>query len=81
MPDHLFELHCPGVSEEFQCTRWKCRNIVYDDILWQGDLNWDMSRETNFAMTMKRFVSRVGLVSLWDRYQIDYTHIHTDSTY
>ena len=36
----------------------------YDDILLQGDLNWDMSRESSFALTMKRFESRLGLVSM-----------------
>ena len=50
----------------------------YDDILWQGDLNWDMSRDSNFALCMTSFLSRVGLFSLWDKYQVDYTHMHTD---
>ena len=31
-------------------------NSVYDDILWQGDLNWDMSRDSDFAMVMKILV-------------------------
>ena len=50
----------------------------YDDILWQGDLNWDMTRDTEFAIIMRRFMSRIGLFSLWERYPVDYTHIHTD---
>ena len=53
-------------------------NNAYDDILWQGDLNWDMSRDSYFSLTMKRFMSRIGLVSLWDKHEIDYTHMHTD---
>ena len=51
---------------------------VYDDILWQGDLNWDMSRNSGFSVMLKRFFSRLGLVSLWEKHQIDYTHVHTD---
>ena len=42
-------------------------NNAYDDILWQGDLNWDMSRDSYFSLTMKRFMSRIRLVSLWDK--------------
>lgn len=51
---------------------------AYDDILWQGDLNWDMSRDSGFSIVMRRFLSRLGLVSLWERHQVDYTHMHTD---
>ena len=50
----------------------------FDDILWQGDLNWDMSRNSEFAIVMRRFMDRIGLVSLWERHPVDYTHIHTD---
>ena len=51
---------------------------AFDDILWQGDLNWDMSRNSEFAIIMRRFMTRIGMVSLWERYPVDYTHLHTD---
>ena len=53
-------------------------NAQYDDVVWHGDLNWDMSRNTEFANIMQRFVSKIGVVSLWERHPVDYTHIHTD---
>ena len=33
---------------------------------------------SDFAMAIQRFMSRIGLVSLWERHQVDYTHMHTD---
>ena len=50
----------------------------YDDCILQGDLNWDSDRQTGFSILMKRFCQRTGLVSVWDSFPIDYTHIHTD---
>ena len=50
----------------------------FDDIIWQGDLNWDMSRGSEFSIIMRKFMARIGLVSLWERYPVDYTHLHTD---
>ena len=50
----------------------------WDDVVWQGDLNWHRGRNTGFAHTMERFITRLGLVSTWDHFECDYTHIHTD---
>ena len=50
----------------------------FDDVLWNGDLNYDKSRNTAFVATISRFLDRLGLVSVWDRFAVDYTHIHTD---
>ena len=50
----------------------------FDDCIWQGDMNWDMSRQSGFSKTMKQFMERLGLISVWEHYPIDYTHIHTD---
>ena len=50
----------------------------YDDIVWNGDLNWHPSRNTGFSKEVKRFVDRTGLVPVWKIYPVDYTHIHTD---
>ena len=51
---------------------------TFDDVLWTGDLNWDMDRQTGFSDTMRRFVDRLGLTSVWERHPVSYTHIHTD---
>ena len=50
----------------------------FDDLLWAGDLNWDPGRQSGFSTTVKRFLDRLGLHSVWDRFPVDYTHIHTD---
>ena len=50
----------------------------FDDVLWNGDLNYDPSRTSGFARTISRFLNKVGLVSVWEHYPVDYTHIHTD---
>ena len=53
-------------------------NTQYDDVLWCGDLNWEMSRQTGFSVTVRTFLDRLGLISLWEKHEIDYTHVHTD---
>ena len=35
----------------------------FDDVVWGSDLNWDPSRATYFARTMRAFFDRLGLVS------------------
>jgi hypothetical protein len=42
----------------------------FDDLLWAGDLNWDPSRESGFSLTIKRFLSRLGLMTVWDKYPV-----------
>ena len=50
----------------------------FDDVLLCGDLNWEMSRQSGFSVTIHQFLNRVGLSSVWESNPIDYTHIHTD---
>ena len=50
----------------------------FDDVVWNGDLNYNKSRNSGFARTVDRFLSRLGLVSTWEYFPVDYTHIHTD---
>jgi hypothetical protein len=37
-----------------------------------------MSRQTGFSVTVRTFLDRLGLISLWEKHEIDYTHVHTD---
>ena len=53
-------------------------NTVFDDIICGGDFNWHKGRETGFASTVDGFIERLGLVSVWDHFEVDFTHIHTD---
>ena len=50
----------------------------FDDIIWQGDLNWEMTRLSGFSSRIKQFLERLGLVSVWEHHPVSYTHIHTD---
>ena len=53
-------------------------NTKCTDVLWNGDLNWDPSRNTGFSASVNSFVENLGLVPLWKHYSVDYTHMHTD---
>ena len=50
----------------------------FDDVVWAGDLNWDMTRNTGFSEKMKTFAEKLGVMSVWDKFPVNYTHIHTD---
>ena len=51
----------------------------YNDIVWAGDMNWEMTRKFQFSCIMKSVVEKIGLVSLWNHHKIDFTHMHTDN--
>jgi hypothetical protein len=51
----------------------------YSDVVWAGDLNWDMQRNSHFSVIMRNFVARMELESLWTHHKIDFTHMHTDN--
>ena len=53
-------------------------NNVFDDCILGGDFNYDTKRTSGFATCMKNFLSRLGLLSVWEKFPIDFTHIHTD---
>ena len=54
-------------------------NNEFTDVVWAGDLNWDMSRNSQFSVIMKDFVSRLGVEPLWSQHSVDFTHLHTDN--
>ena len=54
-------------------------NTQFDDVLISADMNWDMSRQTGHAVTVRRFIDRLNLCSVWESHAIDFTHIHTDN--
>ena len=54
-------------------------NTEYDDVLISGDMNWDMSRQSGFALTVRRFLERLNLCSVWENHPVDFTHMHTDN--
>ena len=54
-------------------------NNVFDDCIVGGDFNFDSSRSSGFSNSMKEFLSRLGLVSVWSKFHADFTHLHVDS--
>ena len=50
----------------------------YDDVILGGDLNWDNRRNSGFSQVMRQFVSRIGLRSVWEKFPVQFTHMHTD---
>ena len=53
-------------------------NNIYDDCLLGGDFNFDNRRATGFTSLINEFLEKVGLRSVWDKFTVDFTHIHTD---
>ena len=53
-------------------------NNTFDDCILGGDFNFDKRRVTGFVRAVSNFLERIGLVSVWDKFPIDFTHIHTD---
>ena len=50
----------------------------FDHALICGDWNFDPSRQSGFAEIVREFNVRCGLVSTWESFEVDHTHIHTD---
>ena len=50
----------------------------FSDVLIQGDFNWDNKRDSGHSMVMRDFTDRIGLKSVWEKFPVGFTHIHTD---
>ena len=48
------------------------------EVIWAGDMNWDMSRNNHFTQIVGAAVQRLGLTSVWKDREISHTHVHTD---
>ena len=53
-------------------------NTEFDDVIIGADCNWDRARNSEFCMLVEEFVNKIGLKSVWEKFPVDYTHIHTD---
>ena len=42
-------------------------------------LYWDKRRNSGFVHAISNFLDHIGLQSVWDKFPIDFTHLHTDS--
>ena len=50
----------------------------YDGCLCAGDWNYDARRNSGFAQSKAAFLDRIGLVSVWEKFPIYFTYMHTD---
>ena len=50
---------------------------MYDHVLVCGDLNWHRTRMSGFSVAVHSFVERIGLASVWDKFPVSHTHVHT----
>ena len=66
--------------QEIQCEVEKVLEAGgYDDCVCGGDWNYDCRRTSGFAASMHQFLLRAGLVSVWEKFPVDFTHLHTDN--
>ena len=42
-------------------------------------MNWHRERNTQHSDTVDRFLKKLGLMSMWEKFNCDFTHIHTDN--
>ena len=50
----------------------------FDHLLINGDINWHRTRNNAFTRIIEEFVEKVGLCSVWEKFPVSHTHIHTD---
>ena len=51
---------------------------AFDDCVIGGDFNYDINRNSGFASVVKDFTNRIGVQSVWEKFPVDFTHLHTD---
>ena len=50
----------------------------FDDCILAGDLNLDQRRGSGYVAYLSEFLLRIGLKSVWEKFPIDFTHLHVD---
>lgn len=50
----------------------------FDHVLINGDINWHRVRQNDFTNIVEEFVEKIGLCSVWEKFPVSHTHIHTD---
>ena len=51
----------------------------FDHILLNGDINWHRERNNSFCKIIEEFVEKTGILSIWDKFPVSHTHVHTDN--
>jgi len=50
----------------------------YDGCICAGDWNYDARRRSGYARSMSAFLEEVGLISVWEKFSVNFTYMHTD---
>ena len=53
-------------------------NNSFDDCILAWDLNLDQRRGSGYVACLSDFLLGIGLNSVWGKFPIDFTHLHTD---
>ena len=64
------------VLEVFNAIDNVLESNEFSQICWGGDINCDFVRNTGFVQSVDRFIGELNLVKAWERFPIDYTHVH-----
>ena len=51
-------------------------NAKFHDLIWGGDFNYQSNRNTRYVRIMDEFFNKYGLVSIWTKFDADYTYEH-----
>ena len=69
-------------EQELLVVQEELRRILdqggYDGCICAGDWNYDARRKSGFARSMATFLEDVGLISIWEKFDVDFTYMHTD---
>ena len=50
---------------------------IFDDCILGGDFNFDKRRNTGFVNEVSTFLDKIGLLSVWEKFPTDFTHLHS----
>ena len=70
-------------GDELNSVLTEIENILdscdFHDCILGGDLNYYPRRTSGFVRIIREFMDNVGLFSVWNKYPVDFTHVHTDN--
>ena len=69
---------------EIRATLSEVENIIengkFHDLIWGGDFNYQSNRNTRYVRIMDEFLNKYGLVSVWTKFDANYTYEHNNQS-
>ena len=72
----LVRINEAELEEIFAAIEEIMANNQFSSLIWGGDINADFLRRTGHVRAVKQFLERLSFHSAWERFQIDFTHVH-----